>query len=842
MLRAMRGVGIAVLLLGLAGPSGAQAVLAAELARRAAEAEPGSSTWFQLGFERIEAELRSDVRAAVTLADALLAAAREREDPAWLATSAAYAALARATLEGPLAARELSAQADRTLAPETPAWLRARHALARSRHLCQGAQLSDELATALEGFNAARGIDDLALRTLAALVADHVTRDSAETFYADLRAELRALGHEPASAPFRQRLALLDYEETQAEHTREERLALLAEIEALARTQGDRATLGDLALARAELAYEAGEIEEGLRQHELAAEEYERLGNLRDQAFALESAADLALTTGDAARARPYLDRAEELIAGRGFVGREGGILRSRFGVAMAEKDGDAILELTGRLDALDAREEEEMRAYIPLRDRLLSAERKRVEAERALVSEREELAQDRAATRRIVVAGVGLTLALLAVLALRSRQGLLRANRRLAAEVERAERESAARRALEERMRQLERSESLGLVAGGVAHDFNNLMVGVMGNADLLLLREQDPARRELLNGIVASGQRASRLCRQLQAYAGDGPVAKEPICAGQLVRELLPVLRTAAGEGLELRFQAEAELPGLEGDRTALEQAVLNLVTNARDAGAKRIELSVRRIALAPADLERGHFRGEVRPGEFLCLEVRDDGEGMPPERLERIFDPFFTTRFPGRGLGLAVVFGAVRRHAGLIGLDSTPGVGSSFRLCLPLAARPVKLAAHSALPEVPVEPFDLLAVDDEATVRAFLEAALGERGHRVRVLADGSRLVEALDGFRTPARAVLLLDLTLPGQDGRDLARAARTRQPGLAIVLMSGHSAPQIVELAREFGARAWIQKPFGIAEVEATLARALESPALAGPFVAAQAGK
>jgi len=831
MLLGMRGLAIVALLLVLAGPREAQAERARELARRAAEAEPGSPSWFQLGFERVEAELRSDVRAAVALADELVEAARARSDPAWLAAAAAHAALAHATLEGPHAARELDALSSTPLAPDAPAWLRARHALARSRHLCQSAQPADELAAALEGYNVAREVDDLALRTLAALVADHVTRDSAETFYADLRAELRALAEEPANGSFHQRFALLEYYETEAEHTRDERLARLVEIEALARAQGDRATLGELALARAALAYEAGDIEEGLRQHELAAEEFRQLGSLRDQAYALETAADLVLTVDDVARARPFLDRASALIEGRGFTGREDGILRSRFGVAMVEKDSATILALTEKLEAIEAREEEEMRAYIPLRDRLLSAERKRVEAERALASGQEELARNRAETRRLVLAGFGLTLVLLTVLALRSRQGLLKANVRLASEVERAEREAAARRALEERMRQLERSESLGLVAGGVAHDFNNLMVGVLGNADLLLLREQDPARRELLQAISSSGQRAARLCRQLQTFAGEEPLAKEPLCLAQLVRELLPVLRTAAGEGVTLALAVGVELPGVVGDRTALEQAVLNLVTNARDAGARRIELTVRRLALAPQDLETGHFRGEVGPGEFLCLAVQDDGEGMPAEHLERIFDPFFTTRFPGRGLGLAVVFGAVRRHGGLIRVESRPGAGSCFRLCLPLAGERVQPAARSApLALATVAPLDVLAVDDEAPVRAFIEAALGERGHRVRVRADGRDLAAALEDFERPARAVLLLDLTLPGQDGRDLARAARRAHPQLPLVLMSGHAAPQITELARELGARGWVQKPFGVAELEGALARALE-PAL-----------
>jgi signal transduction histidine kinase/ActR/RegA family two-component response regulator len=828
-----------VLTLALAPPP--QEAYARRVAARAETLERGGETWFAAGFERIEAELRHDVSAAHASALALLEAARAGGDPGLAATAAVFANLTLSTLEGPSASGEWNELAGAPPAG-APAWLRARNALARSRQLCQLSSPGDELAIALEGAKAAREAQDPALRALSALITWHVTHDSAETFYEDLRAELSELAANPDLVAFRHRILHLQLDDSYAEHTREERLASLAEIEELAATQGDRAALGRVAWARADLAMAAGDTDEALRQLELAAATFERQGDVRDRAFSLEMACDMALARDRLAEAEAFLARAEELVAGRGFEEREAGLMRSRFGLAVARKDSAEILELSDALEEIEKREEEELRAYEPLRDKLLSAERERVEAERALAAERARQDAARVVLRRAVLAGALFVLLLLTVMALRSRSQLLRANRRLAGEMQRAERESEARLALEERMRQLERADSLGLVAGGVAHDFNNLMVGVLGNAELLLMREHDPRRRELLEAIAASGQRAARLCKQLLACAGDRPEPKTPLELAPLVRELEPVLRTAAGSGIELVLRIEA-VPAFDGDRTMLEQAVLNLVTNARDAHARRIELVVGALELDSAALEQGHFRGDAGPGRFVTIEVRDDGEGMPEEVLARIFDPFFTTRFPGRGLGLAVVFGAVRRHGGLVEVASRPGSGARFRLCLPLAAEPVKVLA----PQAPAQAvaaltrLDVLAIDDEAQVRTFLRAALEQQGHRIRTLADGHDFARALDDFEVGAQAVLLLDLTLPGEDGRDLARAACARRPGLTLVLMSGHAGAHIAELARELGASGWLQKPFTLPELEGTLARAVEGGARSASS-AAQAGK
>jgi CheY-like chemotaxis protein len=255
--------------------------------------------------------------------------------------------------------------------------------------------------------------------------------------------------------------------------------------------------------------------------------------------------------------------------------------------------------------------------------------------------------------------------------------------------------------------------------------------------------------------------------------------------------------------------------------------------LVTNARDAGARRIHVRQRRERRAADDWQREFHRGEARPGEYMCLEVEDDGEGLSAELLERIFDPFFTTRFPGRGLGLAVVLGAVRRHHGAIGVVSRPGAGSRFRIYLPALASDAPRAVLEPVPAprsaLPCRPMQVLVVDDEPAVCAFVRTLLELRGHRVATTTDGARapeLARELEG----ARRVALIDLTMPVVDGRDVVRALRAQPEPPAIVLMSGHSAAHLAETARELAAEGNIAKPFLSDALEQALAEALEARA------------
>lgn len=245
--------------------------------------------------------------------------------------------------------------------------------------------------------------------------------------------------------------------------------------------------------------------------------------------------------------------------------------------------------------------------------------------------------------------------------------------------------------------------------------------------------------------------------------------------------------------------------------------------------------------RTASRPADAASGVVSGEWADAAYACIEVRDDGEGMSRELLERVFDPFFTTRLPGRGLGLAVVLGAVRQHRGVVCASSSPAAGSCFRLYLPNEAQSDSALVLPHNPPVgvraPGAPLCVLAVDDETDVRKFVRTALEARGHRVRLASDVATALEQLAASAGEQRLVALVDLTLAVSDGREVVLALRARAPGLAVVLMSGQSAQDLTDTALAVGAQGRLAKPFGVVALERALAAA---PNAAAPTAAPRA--
>jgi len=365
--------------------------------------------------------------------------------------------------------------------------------------------------------------------------------------------------------------------------------------------------------------------------------------------------------------------------------------------------------------------------------------------------------------------------------------------------------------------------------VAGGVAHDFNNLMVAVLGNADLLRTDVHDAEARQLLDAITAAGQRGARLCSDLQAFAADRSRDANDIDLVRLLRDLVPVLQAAAGPSVQVALEVGSSTLQLSGNATELEQAMLNLVTNARDAKARHVTLRTTRVERTEGDWRGERVHGMAAAGAFACIEVQDDGEGMREEIVERVFDPFFTTRFPGRGLGLAVVSGALRRHRGAVTVDTAVGRGTTFRLYLPLVAseRALPAAPEGApMPQAPAEPMSVLVVDDEANVREVVAAALGRRGHRVLTVGEGAHVADAMQKLAGAQRLVALVDLTMPGMDGRDVVHLLRRDFPGVPIVLMSGHAADHLQATTKALQVEGHVGKPFLPSELERTLATAL----------------
>ncbi len=358
--------------------------------------------------------------------------------------------------------------------------------------------------------------------------------------------------------------------------------------------------------------------------------------------------------------------------------------------------------------------------------------------------------------------------------------------------------------REAEQLRRTAERLEALGALTGGVAHDFNNLLTVVIGNAEALAeALEDQPPLAHSAGLILGAAERAAGLIRRMMAFARRQPLSPVPTDVAALVEDLLPLLRQSLGERVRLLLRLQPGLPPALVDPVQLENALLNLALNARDAmpagGTLRIELEAETLdAAALAEFS------EAAPGEFLRLSVTDDGQGMPPEVARRAFEPFFTTKPPGAGsgLGLATVYGFVRQSRGCIGLDTAPGRGTSVILHLPAAvaapgeAAPALPEPAPAEPDAPaaeaLSPLHVLVVEDQAALREQIAAMLRELGHSATLAAEGEAALALLRGGLRPD--VLLSDVVLPGgMDGAAVMREAQALLPGLPAILMSGFAA-------------------------------------------------
>ncbi len=384
-----------------------------------------------------------------------------------------------------------------------------------------------------------------------------------------------------------------------------------------------------------------------------------------------------------------------------------------------------------------------------------------------------------------------------------------------------------AARLDLERKLLEGQKLESLGLLAGGIAHDFNNLLSSILGNASMARLSlNADSGVDGQLRAIESASLRAAELCRQMLAYAGKGRFVVEPTDLSMLVEDLLPLLKISIAHQASLTLKLARTVPPVQADATQLRQIVMNLVLNAADAVADRageIVLSTGHQRVDRATLAGCVAGADLPEGEYVFLEVRDNGAGMTPEVQAKIFDPFFTTKFAGRGLGLAAVLGIVRGHRGALRVDSSPGQGAAFRLFLP-----PQLATSPALRSTEIESRagtkrtgSVLVVDDEDQVRAVIEAMLKVCGFNAIGVADGE---SALTRFRgEPDRFdIVVLDLLMPGLTGEQTFRALRAIKPDLRILIVSGYSEGDILGRLGGGGRVAFLAKPFTRATLERRL--------------------
>jgi PAS domain S-box-containing protein len=395
--------------------------------------------------------------------------------------------------------------------------------------------------------------------------------------------------------------------------------------------------------------------------------------------------------------------------------------------------------------------------------------------------------------------------------------------------------RDVTERKRLEEQLRQSQKMEVIGHLSGGLAHDFSNMLTVVQGLAGLLLTRSDLHADvQDTLKHISLATKRASELTRQLLAFGRRHPLSVEPLNLNEVVKNLAPALRRLLAENIDLDLVYASDLPIIQADVCMLEQVILNLVINARDAMPQGGKL---RLRIQSAELSESYARKnpEGRAGSFVCFTVVDTGCGIDPYNIPKIFEPFFTTKEPGKssGLGLCTAYGVVKQHEGWIEVHSQPGKGSSFKIFLPVAPRaiaPITLKPQEST--LPCGTECILVVEDDGAVRSMVRRILERHGYRVLEAASGQ---EALEVWNTNGHEVqlVLTDMIMPdGLSGRELSDRLRSDRKDLKIIYMSGYCLDVAGQKIPVGHGPHFLAKPFEPSELLQSISNYLRTPATA----------
>jgi two-component system cell cycle sensor histidine kinase/response regulator CckA len=375
----------------------------------------------------------------------------------------------------------------------------------------------------------------------------------------------------------------------------------------------------------------------------------------------------------------------------------------------------------------------------------------------------------------------------------------------------------------LEEQLRAARKLEAIGQLAGGVAHDFNNLLTVVLGNLQLMRLTALSPDQQESLASIEAAADRAAVITRQLLAIGRRQPSRPLALSMNDSLRALTGLLRRMVPEHVSIISNLAADLPNIIADPGQIDQVVLNLVANARDAMPDGGELVIETFT---TQLQHPEQLPPLPSGSYASLRVKDSGQGMSEETQERVFEPFFTTKSPalGTGLGLATVYGIVKQHGGHIVVESAPGAGSSFSVYFPASNEPTSgpqplAASHDLLRA------RLLLVDDDEAVRGVIASILRRAGHDVTVAAGAQQALEATR--RMNGIELLVTDIVMPGMSGIELTRELRRATPRLKVLLLSGYPGRDAQALAGEAGVE-YLAKPVTPTDLLSRIDRLLRS--------------
>ena len=430
-----------------------------------------------------------------------------------------------------------------------------------------------------------------------------------------------------------------------------------------------------------------------------------------------------------------------------------------------------------------------------------------------------ETLAYARSPLPRVTFVGGILLASLLAFAVFMAESAQLQA-RQVEATNKELNREIANRKQTEETLRQAQKMEAVGQLAGGVAHNFNNMLMVIRGHAALSLdrIHSGHPLRREL-NEIVKTADRASSLTRQLLAFSRKQMLQLRVLDLNTLINQMAELLPPVLGQDIHLTMDLESELGRVKIDAAQMEQVIMNLVLNARDAMPTGGDLT---ITTANAQIDEAWVRLNpgVHPGPHVVLAVRDTGQGMDEDTQARMFDPFFTTkdRNKGTGLGLSTVYGIIDQSGGSIAVSSKPGEGTTIQIFLPRVEENIQPVERvEELPRASQGEETILVVEDDDAVRRMTREFLLIKGYTVKEARSGVEAIEFLGNNKEPIDLVLT-DVIMPGMKGRELGGRLAAMRTGIKILYMSAHTEDTVMDLDMLVPGTAFIEKPFSPEEL------------------------
>lgn len=380
-----------------------------------------------------------------------------------------------------------------------------------------------------------------------------------------------------------------------------------------------------------------------------------------------------------------------------------------------------------------------------------------------------------------------------------------------------------------QEQIRAAQKMAAIGQLAGGIAHDFNNQLTGILGYAELLLSTTQSEEDRELLGRIQSAALRSSDLTKQLLAFARRGKVQRVPVDVEALIEESLGLLERSTDKLVHIDKSLGRHGRAVAGDPGLLQNALLNLVLNARDAVDEGGHLWIRtKVVRRPGEAGTS-LTPELPAGAYLRIEIEDDGVGMTEEVQAQMFEPFYTTKESGTGMGLASVQGTVESHGGAIVVDSAVGRGTLLQVYLPVSEPAPTREAPTVAQGAGTRRLRLLIVDDEPLVRDLCVAILERAGHEVMTASDGPSAL-AVYRERWSTLDAVVLDMVMPHQSGLEVFREMKRINPSVKALLATGYSAEQAARDIQDAGIDGVVQKPFQTRALQDALARLIETDA------------